>query len=315
MAFKGTLQFLVDMGDRFERERARYNEFFQIFMDFKDVDKRVDGDEIIRRTEELFDGEEIMVMGFYNLMLNTKRKSRKPDDLGEVFNRVLLEMMHQNQNCNHERNITQENQDCQSEINEYSMADQYKSKVRSEKKRKRNNSKDSVSTPMDDTSRKCGSSSNKETPSYKLLREPTSLHSSNSPELNELNNSCYLAVKCNRNTIRKINEYEQTLFDCEDDMFELDMLVERVKATTRKLGEDIEKNPDGQNFIKLIKLESTTNFNSANLRCLLNFYNCGVAKIMDSIREDPATELRRIYEDMKHWAEVLLEQLFVGNLM
>ncbi|ONK63197.1 uncharacterized protein A4U43_C07F12400 [Asparagus officinalis] len=90
--------------------------------------------------------------------------------------------------------------------------------------------------------------------------------------------------------------------------FELDMLVERVKATTRKLDGEIEKNPDGQNFIKLIKLESTTNFNRFNLRCLLNFYNCCVTKIMDSIREDPTTELQRIYEDMKHWAEVLLEQ-------
>ncbi|XP_020271837.1 paired amphipathic helix protein Sin3-like 3 [Asparagus officinalis] len=248
-----------------------------------------------------------MMMGFYNLMLDTRRKSRKLDDLGKVFNRVL-EMMHQNQNCNPERNITQENQDSQAEIDKSNMTGLYKSKVRSDKKRKRNNSKDSASTPMDNTSRKCGSSSNKETPSYKLLREPTSLRSSNSPELNELNGSCYLAVKCNINTIRKINEYEQTLFECEDDMFELDMLVERVKATTRKLEEEIEKNPDGQNFIKPIKLESTTNFNSSNLCCLLNFYNCGVAKIIDSIREDPATELQRINEDMKHWAEVLLEQ-------
>ncbi|XP_020272969.1 uncharacterized protein LOC109848069 isoform X1 [Asparagus officinalis] len=207
--------------------------------------------------DELFDGEEIMVIGFYNLMLDTKRKSRMPDDLGEVFNRVL-KMMHQNEDCKPEQNITQENQDSQAEINEFSMTGLYKSKVHSE-----NELALSTQPPLQ----------------LMTLLESTVPHRTKKPRVTSF---------CVR--------------------FELDMLVERVKATTRKLDGEIEKNPDGQNFIKLIKLESTTNFNRFNLRCLLNFYNCCVTKIMDSIREDPTTELQRIYEDMKHWAEVLLEQ-------
>ncbi|KAG0503340.1 hypothetical protein HPP92_003412 [Vanilla planifolia] len=101
------------------------------------------------------------------------------------------------------------------------------------------------------------------------------------------------------------NQYEESLFRCEDDRFELDMLLESVNATTRRLEELLEKLQDNT-----IKPESPfcieEHFTSLNLRCIERLYGDHGLDVMDVLRKNANLALPviliRLKQKQEEWS-------------
>ncbi|KAJ6814157.1 paired amphipathic helix protein Sin3-like 4 [Iris pallida] len=97
------------------------------------------------------------------------------------------------------------------------------------------------------------------------------------------------------------NQYEESLFRCEDDRFELDMLLEAVNATTEKVEDLIEKM---QNTIKPespIRIEE--HFSALNLRCIERLYGDHGLDAMDVLRKNASHALPVILTRLKQKQE------------
>ncbi|KAK8913605.1 Paired amphipathic helix protein Sin3-like 4 [Platanthera zijinensis] len=94
------------------------------------------------------------------------------------------------------------------------------------------------------------------------------------------------------------NQYEESLFRCEDDRFELDMLLESVNATTKRVEEMLEKIQDNT-----IKPESPfrieEHFSSLNLRCIERLYGDHGLDVMDVLRKNASLALPVILTRLK----------------
>lgn len=98
------------------------------------------------------------------------------------------------------------------------------------------------------------------------------------------------------------NQYEESLFRCEDDRFELDMLLESVNVTTKRVEELIEKMQD--NTIKPespIRIED--HFTSLNLRCIERLYGDHGLDVMDVLRKNASLALPVILTRLKQKQE------------
>lgn len=98
------------------------------------------------------------------------------------------------------------------------------------------------------------------------------------------------------------NQYEESLFRCEDDRFELDMLLESVNATTKRVEELLEKMQDNT-----IKPESPfrieDHFSSLNLRCIERLYGDHGLDVMDVLRKNASLALPVILTRLKQKQE------------
>ncbi|BBG94142.1 SIN3-like 4 [Prunus dulcis] len=101
------------------------------------------------------------------------------------------------------------------------------------------------------------------------------------------------------------NQYEESLFRCEDDRFELDMLLESVNVTTKRVEELLEK--INNNTIKMdspIRIEE--HFTALNLRCIERLYGDHGLDVMDVLRKNGPLALpvilTRLKQKQEEWA-------------
>ncbi|XP_060214426.1 paired amphipathic helix protein Sin3-like 4 isoform X1 [Lycium barbarum] len=101
------------------------------------------------------------------------------------------------------------------------------------------------------------------------------------------------------------NQYEESLFRCEDDRFELDMLLESVNTTTRRVEELLNKIND--NTIASdshIRIEEY--FTALNLRCIERLYGDHGLDVMDVLRKNAPLALpvilTRLKQKQEEWA-------------
>ncbi|KAK8655383.1 hypothetical protein V6N13_107963 [Hibiscus sabdariffa] len=98
------------------------------------------------------------------------------------------------------------------------------------------------------------------------------------------------------------NQYEESLFRCEDDRFELDMLLESVNATTKRVEELLEK--INSNIIKIdspIRIEE--HLSALNLRCIERLYGDHGLDVMDVLRKNAHLALPVILTRLKQKQE------------
>ncbi|GAB4831786.1 hypothetical protein Ancab_005798 [Ancistrocladus abbreviatus] len=96
------------------------------------------------------------------------------------------------------------------------------------------------------------------------------------------------------------NQYEESLFRCEDDRFELDMLLESVSSTAKR-AEDL-LNTINNNSIN-VDSHIEDHFTALNLRCIERLYGDHGLDVMDILRKNPALALPVILTRLKQKQE------------
>ncbi|XAR64997.1 hypothetical protein NMG60_11008924 [Bertholletia excelsa] len=101
------------------------------------------------------------------------------------------------------------------------------------------------------------------------------------------------------------NQYEESLFRCEDDRFELDMLLESVNVTTKRVEELLDK--INNNTIRIdspIRIEEQ--FTALNLRCIERLYGDHGLDVMDVLKKNAPLALpvilTRLKQKQEEWA-------------
>ncbi|WVZ22204.1 hypothetical protein V8G54_000748 [Vigna mungo] len=101
------------------------------------------------------------------------------------------------------------------------------------------------------------------------------------------------------------NQYEESLFRCEDDRFELDMLLESVNVATKRVEELLEK--INANIIKgdsPIRIEE--HLTALNLRCIERLYGDHGLDVMDVLKKNASLALpvilTRLKQKQDEWA-------------
>ncbi|XP_039159223.1 paired amphipathic helix protein Sin3-like 2 isoform X2 [Eucalyptus grandis] len=100
------------------------------------------------------------------------------------------------------------------------------------------------------------------------------------------------------------NQYEESLFRCEDDRFELDMLLESVSSTAKRAEEVWNNiNENINNLETPIPIENY--FTALNLRCIERLYGDHGLDVMDILRKNPAVALPvmliRLKQKQEEW--------------
>ncbi|XP_031386160.1 paired amphipathic helix protein Sin3-like 4 isoform X2 [Punica granatum] len=101
------------------------------------------------------------------------------------------------------------------------------------------------------------------------------------------------------------NQYEESLFRCEDDRFELDMLLESVNVATKRVEELLEKiNNDTIKTESPIHIEE--HLTALNLRCIERIYGDHGLDVMDVLRKNAPLALpvilTRLKQKQEEWA-------------
>jgi paired amphipathic helix protein Sin3a len=149
------------------------------------------------------------------------------------------------------------------------------------------------------------------TPSYRLLPKsypiPSASYRTNIG--NEVLNDHWVSVTSGSEDysfkhMRK-NQYEESLFRCEDDRFELDMLLESVNVTTRRVEELLDKITD--NTIKSDNhMYVEDHFTALNLRCIERLYGDHGLDVVDVLRKNAHLALpvilTRLKQKQEEWA-------------
>ncbi|XP_074557091.1 paired amphipathic helix protein Sin3-like 3 isoform X3 [Curcuma longa] len=142
------------------------------------------------------------------------------------------------------------------------------------------------------------------TPSYRLLPKNYPIPStSHRAELGEsVLNDHWVSVTSGSEDysfkhMRK-NQYEESLFRCEDDRFEMDMLLESVNATTKRVEELLEMMQDPANPIRI-----EDHLTSLNMRCIERLYGDHGLDVMDVIQKNASLALPVILTRLKQKQE------------
>ncbi|KAI3452368.1 hypothetical protein Pfo_009033 [Paulownia fortunei] len=146
------------------------------------------------------------------------------------------------------------------------------------------------------------------TPSYRLLPEdyPISSASQRSELGAQVLNDHWVSVTSGSEDYSfkhmRRNQYEESLFRCEDDRFELDMLLESVSSTAKRAEEllnSINNNSIGSDGP--IRIED--HFTALNLRCIERLYGDHGLDVMDILRKNPSLALPVILTRLKQKQE------------
>ncbi|BFG26777.1 hypothetical protein CerSpe_130510 [Prunus speciosa] len=146
------------------------------------------------------------------------------------------------------------------------------------------------------------------TPSYRLLPEDYPIPSaSQRSELGaQVLNDHWVSVTSGSEDYSfkhmRRNQYEESLFRCEDDRFELDMLLESVSSTAKRAEELL--NSINENKISMespIHIED--HFTALNLRCIERLYGDHGLDVMDILRKNPTLALPVILTRLKQKQE------------
>ncbi|CAN6708712.1 unnamed protein product [Malus baccata var. baccata] len=142
------------------------------------------------------------------------------------------------------------------------------------------------------------------TPSYRLLPEDYPIPSaSQRSELGaQVLNDHWVSVTSGSEDYSfkhmRRNQYEESLFRCEDDRFELDMLLESVSSTAKRAEELL--NSINENKISMetvIRIED--HFTALNLRCIERLYGDHGLDVMDILRKNPTLALPVVLTRLK----------------
>ncbi|KAK6913176.1 Paired amphipathic helix [Dillenia turbinata] len=146
------------------------------------------------------------------------------------------------------------------------------------------------------------------TPSYRLLPDDYPIQTAS--QRNELHyevlNDNWVSVTSGSEDYSfkhmRRNQYEESLFRCEDDRFELDMLLESVSSAAKRVEELINNVND-----KKISLEGPINldeyFTVLNVRCIERLYGDHGLDVIDILRKSPALALPVILARLKQKQE------------
>ncbi|ESW29526.1 hypothetical protein PHAVU_002G077800 [Phaseolus vulgaris] len=149
------------------------------------------------------------------------------------------------------------------------------------------------------------------TPSYRLLPKnyPIPIASQKTELGAEVLNDHWVSVTSGSEDysfkhMRK-NQYEESLFRCEDDRFELDMLLESVNVTTKRVEELLDK--INNNTIKGdIPIRIEEHLTAINLRCIERLYGDHGLDVMEVLRKNAPLALpvilTRLKQKQEEWA-------------
>ncbi|KAL2519477.1 Paired amphipathic helix protein Sin3-like 4 [Abeliophyllum distichum] len=149
------------------------------------------------------------------------------------------------------------------------------------------------------------------TPSYRLLPKNYPIPSvSNRTEIgNEVLNDEWVSVTSGSEDysfkhMRK-NQYEESLFRCEDDRFELDMLLESANVTTKHIEELLDMFNDNQiHTDSPVRMED--HLTALDLRCIERLYGDHGLDVMDVLRKNASMALpiilTRLKQKQEEWA-------------
>ncbi|EEC78333.1 hypothetical protein OsI_18074 [Oryza sativa Indica Group] len=98
------------------------------------------------------------------------------------------------------------------------------------------------------------------------------------------------------------NQYEESLFRCEDDRFELDMLLESVIVAIKRVEELIEKMQD-YSIIPDSPIRIDEHWTPLNLRCIERLYGDHGLDVMDVLRQNASVALPVILTRLKQKQE------------
>ncbi|GMH04285.1 hypothetical protein Nepgr_006124 [Nepenthes gracilis] len=146
------------------------------------------------------------------------------------------------------------------------------------------------------------------TPSYRLLPEDYPIpNASQRSEIGaQVLNDYWVSVTSGSEDYSfkhmRRNQYEESLFRCEDDRFELDMLLESVSSTAKR-AEDLLNNINNNiiNADSSIRIED--HFTALNLRCIERLYGDHGLDVVDILRKNPALALPVILTRLKQKQE------------
>ncbi|KAK6931145.1 Histone deacetylase interacting domain [Dillenia turbinata] len=101
------------------------------------------------------------------------------------------------------------------------------------------------------------------------------------------------------------NQYEESLFRCEDDRFELDMLLESVNVTTKRVEELLDK--INNNTIRTdIPIRIEEHLTALHLRCIERLYGDHGLDVMDVLKKNASLALpvilTRLKQKQEEWA-------------
>uniref|UniRef100_A0A1D1XQ92 Paired amphipathic helix protein Sin3-like 4 n=1 Tax=Anthurium amnicola TaxID=1678845 RepID=A0A1D1XQ92_9ARAE len=98
------------------------------------------------------------------------------------------------------------------------------------------------------------------------------------------------------------NQYEESLFRCEDDRFELDMLLESVNVTSKRVEELLKAlQANATKLESQIHIEG--HLTAINLRCIERLYSDHGLDVMDVLRKSPSMALPVILSRLKQKQE------------
>ncbi|XP_050383632.1 paired amphipathic helix protein Sin3-like 2 [Argentina anserina] len=146
------------------------------------------------------------------------------------------------------------------------------------------------------------------TPSYRLLPEdyPIPSASQRSELAAQVLNDHWVSVTSGSEDysfkhMRK-NQYEESLFRCEDDRFELDMLLESVSSTCKRAEELL--NSMNENKLSMeTQIHIEDHFTALNIRCIERLYGDHGLDVMDILRKSPTLALPVILTRLKQKQE------------
>ncbi|WJX87923.1 hypothetical protein P8452_70061 [Trifolium repens] len=149
------------------------------------------------------------------------------------------------------------------------------------------------------------------TPSYRLLPKnyPIPIASQRTELGDEVLNDHWVSVTSGSEDysfkhMRK-NQYEESLFRCEDDRFELDMLLESVNVTNKRVEEILDK--VNANIIQGdIPIRIEEHLTPLNLRCIERLYGDHGLDVMDVLKKNASLALpvilTRLKQKQEEWA-------------
>ncbi|XP_017235252.1 paired amphipathic helix protein Sin3-like 2 isoform X2 [Daucus carota subsp. sativus] len=154
------------------------------------------------------------------------------------------------------------------------------------------------------------------TPSYRLLPEDYPIPSaSQRSELGaQVLNDNWVSVTSGSEDYSfkhmRRNQYEESLFRCEDDRFELDMLLESVSSTVKRMEELL--NNISNNSVKFdSQFRIEDHFTALNLRCIERLYGDHGLDTLDTLRKNPLHSvqilLTRLRMKLEEWSKCRLD--------
>ncbi|XP_004302380.1 PREDICTED: paired amphipathic helix protein Sin3-like 2 isoform X2 [Fragaria vesca subsp. vesca] len=146
------------------------------------------------------------------------------------------------------------------------------------------------------------------TPSYRLLPEdyPIPSASQRSELAAQVLNDHWVSVTSGSEDYSfkhmRRNQYEESLFRCEDDRFELDMLLESVSSTCKRAEELL--NSMNENKLSMeTQIHIEDHFIALNTRCIERLYGDHGLDVMDILRKSPTLALPVILTRLKQKQE------------